>query len=100
MEWNAMIKAMKSGDKEAVSYALHSSVAIYEVNGIIFTVLHKMTEFGNELLNLSKNDELLMGYRVGDFATAGLDILGIKEYEGSSEHVKKLIASKFSFYGA
>ena len=94
MEWSAMIKAMKSGDKEAVSYALHSSVAIYEV--IKDNKVFKPTDY-EEVTNPApkKTKELTADQAISVLKNLGYDVtqLKIPETEQSIQSSKSAVST-------
>ena len=94
-----MMDKMKKGDREAILKGLFHMGAIFRMNGAAFAVIHRIDdgEVAARLRELTKDPVTLDGYSVSDFAFAAMDLLGLSQYRGEKEAVKRLIESNFDF---
>lgn len=98
-----LINKMEQGDRKAIIQGLSNKGAFIRVNGIVFAVRNHFNDpmITKMIKDLTKDDICLFGtgcsYRVSDFASAALDLLGISKYLGSRQETKSLIAGKMNF---
>ena len=107
-KWTAedIYECKYNGKRISEAFALHvvanllkSSGALYRIHGIISCVQLALTEecLTAEIKKLKKDSTTFSAYLVSEFAEAALDLLHIESYEGNSEEIKRLIASKLRF---
>ena len=96
---NSLIEKMRKGEKQAIIDGLSRSGAIYRMNAISFSSIHKIkdAEVEKRIKALKEDDIILDGYSVSDFALAALDLMKVEKYTGDKRSVLNLIASKFEF---
>ena len=87
------------GNNKAIGLALDHAGALFRINGIIGVVTHHINSkiIIEKLKTLEADTNEVSGYLVSEFATAALDVLGAKKYNGDNEKISRLIASKFNF---
>lgn len=96
---NILINEMETGNRNAIYNGLFHSGAIYRMNAIAFATLHNIKDADtiSRLRELQKDDIMLDGYTVSDFANASLNLLKAEAYTGDKRAVKALISSRFEF---
>lgn len=84
---------MISGDKKAIKKGLFSESKYVRMDALIWATYHYITE--NDIIerikDLKKDDSVLSGYTVGNFAVAALENLNLEKYDGDDEYQKSLI---------
>ena len=70
------------------------------INAIAETYQHEIKNklFIQRLKELTTDEIVICGYRVGDFAKAALHLLGVEPYTGDSSDVERLIEGNLDFY--
>lgn len=93
------VKAMHDGSIEEILNGIKSNNTFELINAIIAgTRMNiKDNKFVDRLESAMKNEETLLGVPVYEFATASLDILGIKKYKGNNRRIKEMIQSELKF---
>lgn len=96
---SSLVAKMRVGEKEAIIGGLSHAGAIYRMNAIAFSSIHKIKDIEvQKMIKRLKDDETFLdGYSVSQFAVAALDIMNIEKYTGDNSNIKNLIASKFEF---
>ncbi|MDE5772816.1 MAG: hypothetical protein K2I06_14560 [Ruminococcus sp.] len=84
---------MISGDKEAIRKSLFSESKYVRMDALIWATYHCITE--NDIIerikDLKKDNAVLSGYTIGNFAIAALENLNSEKYDGNDEYQKSLI---------
>ncbi len=84
---------MISGDKEVIRMGLFSESKYIRMDALIWATYHCITE--NDIIerikDLKKDNDVLSGYTVGNFAVAALENLNLEKYDGNDEYQKSLI---------
>ena len=83
---------MIRGNQKTILDGLFSNNPYLRMDAILWLTYHKMkTHAIIEKLRELKNDEFfLMGFTVGNYAIAALEVLGVESYTGNDEYQKKL----------
>ena len=88
-----MIDSMHAQDIEAIQYGLNSDVWIMKINALwgACKIKDLSDELKSKIVSLQDDNLKYNGYAVSDFATAAMDILGLKKYTGDDDIRKGLI---------
>lgn len=81
------------GDKETIIKSLFSESKYARIDALIWATYHCVTESDiiERIKDLKKDDSVLAGYTVGNFAIAALENLNLEKYDGDDEYQKSLI---------
>lgn len=96
-----LINNMLEGDIASIKKGFASNSILIKIDAIICAVKEKTSdkEIINEITSLKNDGRYLrsVAFTVGEFAIAGLHLLGIESYDGENPSIKRLIESKFDF---
>ena len=96
-----LINNMLKGDIAAIKKGIASDSILLKIDAIVCAVKNKISEKEviNKIISLKNDTRYLrsVAFTVGEFAIAGLHLLGIESYEGENPSIKRLIESKFDF---
>lgn len=86
---------MKNIDDMLCIEKLHSSGAVYRLNGIVECLDRRSAneEEAAALIALKNDPFILAGRTIGEYATAVLDVLAIETYSGNNRHVLDCISA-------
>lgn len=96
-----LINSMLKGDAVSIKKGFDSDSILLKIDAIICAVKKKTSdkEIIKEIISLKNNTHYLrsVAFTVGEFAIAGLHLLGIEQYNGDNASINRLIESKFDF---
>lgn len=96
-----LINCMINGDMAAIKSGLKSNATDLKIIAIIHSILYHIdSDDVVEQIKILKEDNNYMdlcAFTVGEFAVAGLHLLGIECYYGDNPSIQRLIESKFNF---
>ena len=83
---------------DEIRNGIKSQLPIVVMNAIITGAENRIRDeqFIDGLRRQTENDTLLLNLRIGDFAIAALDVLGVEEYSGSNKTILELIKGQFN----
>lgn len=86
---------MIKGNKETIKNCLYSESQYTRMDAILWATYHKYKDYDiiERIIDLKIDNEGGMGYSVGNYAIAALDILNIEKYSGDENSQKDLISN-------
>ena len=91
------IKRMLDGNLEEIRKGMISDIPIIVMNAIVGGAENRITDpqYIKELVKQKENETELLHVRIGDVATAALDVLGVEHYNGDKNTILELIKTHF-----
>ena len=86
----------RSGNLSAIMDGFMSDGALYRFQAICGAVNHNVfnDSVKNQLIRMTNDGTVIMGYSISQLAIAALDRFGIAKYSGNDETVKRLIQAE------